>query len=236
MTVDWDDYAARYDGVFLKDPVYTDTLDVITKQVPENGEIQMLDLGCGTGNITYQLSRKYPGYFYTGVDPSENMRNIFQERFTGNPRIKVEDGNALEIPLGDGSVDCIVSNLALHHVKPPQRPRCAKEVARAMRRGGRLVYADRFVSFDGPPDTPEKCKEIIDIFSGWAKFCLDKGAFEKAVRILEQLPFDLTEDGEYPTSVDVWIKLLSAAGFEDFSIVPVQPEEFGIRVICCTLA
>lgn len=235
MTVDWDDYADRYDGVFLKDPVYTRTLDVILEQVSKGEEMDILDLGCGTGNITYQLSGEYPEYSYIGVDPSENMRKIFSDRFSGNPRCSVKDGNALDIPLPDSSIDCIVSNLALHHVKPKQRPDCAKEVARVVREGGRLVYADRFVSFAGPPDSPEKCKEIIDIFSGWAKFCLDNGAFEKAVRILEQLPFDLTEDGEYPTSVDVWTENLASAGFEGFAIVPVEPREFGIRIICCTL-
>jgi SAM-dependent methyltransferase len=236
MAVDWDEYANEYDGVFLKDPVYTDSLDIIVDLASPTGEMQVLDLGCGTGNITYLLSGKYPDCYYIGVDPSKNMRETFQERFAGNPRCRAEAGDSLAIPLPDGSVDCIVSNLALHHVTPPQREDCAREIARVSRKGCRLVYADRFVSFEGPPDTPEKCKEMIDRFCTWSKFCIDTGAFEKAVRILTQIPLDLTQDGEYPTSEEVWIRYFSSCGFGDFDVVPVEPREFGIKVICATFA
>lgn len=61
-------------------------------------------------------------------------------------RVRVEQGEATALPVGDGEVDLVVSLHTLHHVV--DWPTAVAEYARVLRPGGRLAYAEmpsRFV-------------------------------------------------------------------------------------------
>ena len=50
--------------------VYDYGKDLLALLDPKDGEV-ILDLGCGTGELTYEISKKTP--FVTGIDASEKM-------------------------------------------------------------------------------------------------------------------------------------------------------------------
>jgi SAM-dependent methyltransferase len=92
-----------------------------------------LDAACGTGRYAAYLARR--GHRVIGVDSSPDMLAL----------ARVADANFVQgdvhqLPLADGSVDIVVSALALVHV-PSLAPLMA-EFARVLRPGGHLVISD----------------------------------------------------------------------------------------------
>jgi SAM-dependent methyltransferase len=229
--LDWDEFATEYDAVFLEDPVYIDLLRLALEQVDDADGGQVLDLGCGTGNLTFQLLRSFPGANVLGVDPSEGMRELFARRFEGNPNVGVEDGGGTGIPAGDAQFDYVLSSLTLHHVSRDEKAECAFELARVLKPGGRLVYADRFCDVDGPPGDAGRARDLIEKMSGWALYCLEHGARDKALLILESIPNDLLENGEIVITATAWLDHLATAGFTDLKVLEVPPAQFGLKVI-----
>ena len=78
----------------------------------------ILDLGCGPGNITLPLARRFPGAQVIGVDGSPAMLAVARERADQQGlqidlRCSTLQGLALE------PVDLIVSNSLLHHLHEP---------------------------------------------------------------------------------------------------------------------
>jgi SAM-dependent methyltransferase len=232
--LDWDDFARDYDAVFLEDPLYIDLLQLALQQVEGAQGKSVLDLGCGTGNLTYQLLQKYPGANVLGVDPSEGMREHFTLRFADNPNVRVEDGDGTAVPAPGGEFDYILTSLTLHHVSRKRKGDCALELARVLRPGGKLVYADRFCDIDGPSGDPGRARDIIEKMSGWALYCLEHGAYRKALLIIESIHNDLLENGEIVVTADAWLDHLDAAGFTELRVLEVNPVKFGLKVICGT--
>lgn len=234
--LDWDEFAEDYDGVFLQDPVYINMLEMMLEQIDNANGRRILDLGCGTGNLTFQLLRKYPNVELVGVDPSAAMRELFSGRFEGVTNVSVSDGNGTSVPARDGEFDYLLTSLTLHHVTRGEKAGCARELARALKPGGTLLYADRFCDVDGPPGDPGRARDAIEKMVGWALYCLEHGAYRKMLMIIESIPNDLLENGEYVITAGVWLEYLAGAGFVNLELLDIPPSEFGLKIIRGTRA
>ena len=84
-------------------------LDLIAR-VPDNGISSIVDLGCGTGNVTKLLADRWPDADITGIDSSAEMLSGF-EAAVPNARFSVSD---IAGWTSDRPVDLIFSNAALH--------------------------------------------------------------------------------------------------------------------------
>jgi SAM-dependent methyltransferase len=94
-----------------------------------------LDAACGTGRHAEYLAGQ--GFTVIGVDSSPEMLERARTRVpSGDFRL----GDLRDLPLPDGSVDLVVSGLALSH-SPSLEPVLA-EFARVLRPGGRAVISD----------------------------------------------------------------------------------------------
>ncbi len=97
-----------------------------------------LDVGCGTGALATRLADL--GYEMVGVDPSEGMLRVLQER-TSRVRGVRGSGTSLEFP--DGSFDLVLSVAVLHHIAAPADVRrTLAEMVRVTRPGGRILVWD----------------------------------------------------------------------------------------------
>lgn len=232
--VDWDKVSERYNNIVIKDPLYKETLKTIVEQVMDAQEASMLDLGCGTGNLIRLLIDKYPDSKIFGVDPSPGMRMTTADLFSDYPNISIAEGDALDIPFPDQSFDYVMSNLALHHVPPDSRENCAVEIARVLKAGGHLVYSDYFCGVEGPPEDPERCRDIIERIMAKALHSLEHGAYEMMMAELEVIPKAIRKEEDYLTTVEVWIEAMEKTGFSDFEVTDIPPIDLA-RIIHCEL-
>ncbi len=94
-----------------------------------------LDVGCGTGALSAAIVDNCSPSSVAGVEPSEGFLKTAKENLAG--RATLHQGSATAIPLGDASVDVVVSGLVLNFV-PDQRAALA-EMARVTDKGGTIA-------------------------------------------------------------------------------------------------
>jgi len=109
----------------------------------------VLDLGCGDGAQREALMQRFPRSRWIGVDRSPGMLARFRAGPGGAPRWLPAAwrprsrpwavcADAEQLPLADGSVDCVYSNLMLNWHPAPHR--VFPELARVLRVGGLLLF------------------------------------------------------------------------------------------------
>lgn len=99
---------------------------------------RVLDLGCGTGNAALLAARA--GAVVTGVDPAPRLVQVAQRRAEAEgASIDFRSGEAGSIPLGDGSVDVVVSVFAV--IFAPDPGAAAAEMSRVLGANGRIVLS-----------------------------------------------------------------------------------------------
>jgi ubiquinone/menaquinone biosynthesis C-methylase UbiE len=108
--------------------------------LPARRPLAMLDLGSGVGRFAPALAGAFGGPVY-GVEPSANMRRV-AEATAQAPGVTYLAGEAAAIPLPDHSVDGVLMFLSFHHF--PDRVAAAREIARVLRPGGRVLLRSAF--------------------------------------------------------------------------------------------
>ena len=231
---DWDNFSKQYDGVFTEDPVYTGMLRQMGELIARTGAKRVLDLGCGTGNLTAVALDHLPAATVLAVDPSEGMRETCSGRFAGQERVEVVDGSATDIPAADAAFDLVISSLALHHVTVEEKGRAARELARVTAPGGELLYMDVFVDVDGGPGDPLWYRDVIDKTVAWALCSLKAGAYRHMNILLRTLVCCLEQDGEYLVTPESWRGMLAESGFTMMDSINVEPDSCGLKVLRAT--
>ncbi|MGI5188638.1 class I SAM-dependent methyltransferase [Promicromonospora sp. CA-289599] len=103
----------------------------------------VLDVGCGTANLALTVLRAQPAARVTGLDPDAGALRVAARKATRRRvPITLVQGFADRLPNGDGSLDHIVSALALHHVPEEGRVLFAREALRVLRPGGKVTIVD----------------------------------------------------------------------------------------------
>ena len=86
---------------------------------------QVLDLGCGPGDVMVRFARRFPGSFITGVEGASAMVNLAKQRIQDEGliyRLSVVEGllPGVELPNHDHDYKAIISNSLLHHLHKPE--------------------------------------------------------------------------------------------------------------------
>lgn len=106
-------------------------------------EAEVLDIGCGTGDMLRLLHRERPDLRITGMDFSPNMLRIAKKRCRSIEGIRLKRGNAMQLPFPDRSYDGACISFALRNTADYSRT--LQEAARVLRPGGVLMVIDSFV-------------------------------------------------------------------------------------------
>ena len=102
------------------------------------GALQVLDVGCGTGNLSSCLADDPEIVSIRGVDVSAAYVE-YAERRNDDPRVDFQVADACTLPFPDASFDCSVSMLMLQFI--PQPDLAVREMRRVTRRGGTVAAA-----------------------------------------------------------------------------------------------
>jgi ubiquinone/menaquinone biosynthesis C-methylase UbiE len=102
-----------------------------------SGHVHILDLGCGTGEITRRLADRYPQADIVGVDILDgNLAIARSESGAFGARLRYETGDAFALAYADARFDLVVCRHMSQAV--PEFPRVLDEIGRVLKRGGWL--------------------------------------------------------------------------------------------------
>jgi len=116
--------------------------DEFVAQVELFDGAQVLEIGCGTGNITQRLKRASPGAQLTGVDPDPRALARAGRKFRNAAGIRFDRGYAQELPYADESFDRVLSSMMLHHLGDDVKAAAVAEAFRVLRPGGSIHVVD----------------------------------------------------------------------------------------------
>jgi ubiquinone/menaquinone biosynthesis C-methylase UbiE len=102
----------------------------------------VLEIGCGTGNLTIRAKKTQPLIEATGSDPDPLALKRAQRKALRLSGIRFERGYAQRLPYPDGEFDRVLSSMMLHHLDSYAKSAAAAEVFRVLRPGGRLHLVD----------------------------------------------------------------------------------------------
>lgn len=201
----FDSIAAEYtDQIRRCVPRYDEMLWAVLDYLPADLAPQnMLELGCGTGNLTLRLAEKYPTAQLHLADFSAGMIAECQKRL--GPAAKItphaQDFRAIHLP--ENSLDLVASSISLHHLTDSEKQSLFKNIATWLRPGGIFVFSDQFAG---------KTKEIYDRhLAHWRTAAQKLGATE--AEWTAWMEHQAAHDHHSPIADQIdWLK---AAGFEN---------------------
>lgn len=135
----WDEYSAKFDSEHdtENESAWMDTLEEL---LGGDKRKNVLDLGTGTGFLANMTARL--GYPSVGIDLSTDMMRHAVRHATADGSAAIYmSGNALELPLMDGTVDAIVNARLIWTIIEPDD--MLREWLRVLRPGGKLLCFNR---------------------------------------------------------------------------------------------
>ena len=116
--------------------------DALVAQAELSDGLRILEIGCGTGNVTVRAKRAAPGADVVGSDPDPVALTRARRKARGLPGIRFERAYAQELPFADGEFDRALSSMMLHHLDEDVKAGAAAEIHRVLRPGGSLHIVD----------------------------------------------------------------------------------------------
>lgn len=166
---------------------------------------RVLDVGCGPGALTGELSRRLGPASVAAVDPSEPFVAAIRQR---HPTVAVQRATAERLPFADREFDAALAQLVVHFMADPVAG--LREMARVTRAGG--VVAACVWDHEGgtsplgvfwraarelDPDVPDEAG-----MAGARRGHLARLLHEAGLRSIEETT--LSVDVEHPTFEDWW--------------------------------
>jgi tRNA (cmo5U34)-methyltransferase len=137
--------AADFDRIIVElIPHYTDMVRALVAALPFDGntQIQVLDLGCGTGTVAKRVLDIFPHAEVTCIDLADNMIAMAKAKLGSCARVRYITGDFNTFD-SNSKYDAIVSSLALHHlVTDEDKRRFYRRSYQGLKPGGVFYNAD----------------------------------------------------------------------------------------------
>lgn len=212
----WTRRAASWDHGAENNPGLVKVVDqVVALAAPSAGEAAV-DLGCGSGQLTFKIAPSVRSVL--AVDVSDEMIRLLGEHAAKRAVANIEGRVAPieHLSLAAESVDLVVSNYVLHHLRDPDKATLVANAARWLRPGGRLVVGDMMFGRGGDARDRQVISSKVLLLvkkgpGGWWRIA------KNAVRYLARVQ-------ERPVSMAAWVQMFERAGLVEVEAVPVVNE------------
>lgn len=114
---------------------YRDKVLHFVSQLPKEGRLLGLEIGCGTGVYTHHFA-EFNKIEIVGMDLSENMLKIAKAKY---PHIRFEQDNIEDLKYEDSMFDFCVGFNIVHHF--PYKTKLFRNIARVLKAGG-IFYCE----------------------------------------------------------------------------------------------
>ena len=151
----WSEYALCYDKVLNNSLIYPALINTLIGHhnpgpapIPEGTVV--LDLGAGTGNLTYLLAERSARRLVVSIDSNTMMLNVLRQKCEpflreddqGPGVIAIKQDISSLYGLNDGFFDYVVLNNVLYSLEPEAAKACLEEVYRVLKPGGELRFSE----------------------------------------------------------------------------------------------
>ena len=112
---------------------------------PPDARAEILELGCGTGALSYAILHAFPGCHVLALDGSTSMLDRTREHLARfGPRLRLEPFALEKDDWREhmSGKDAVLSSLAIHHLDGNAKRRLYAQAGRAVSSGGALLIAD----------------------------------------------------------------------------------------------
>jgi ubiquinone/menaquinone biosynthesis C-methylase UbiE len=135
------DYA-RYWGPVLEETARR-LLEYVEPFVAQRGgRVRVLEVGAGTGTLLLAALERWPLAEFVATEPARGMLDLAESRVHGarpnDSRVTFVEGLADALPVGDNSIDLVISSFVLQLV--PDRLAALREAGRLLMPGGMVAY------------------------------------------------------------------------------------------------
>ena len=104
---------------------------------------RVLEIGCGTGNLTLLIKHLHPKADVVGIDPDDMALSRARRKASRRHlAVQFDHGFGQRLPYRDGSFDCVVSAFMLHHLDADVKRAVLVEALRVLTPDGRLHVVD----------------------------------------------------------------------------------------------
>jgi SAM-dependent methyltransferase len=165
-TLDWQHWFARWEAMqncYVPHRLYRFDLMLKLADLPREGEMNILDLGCGPGALSFCALRHYPNARIVAVDFDPVMLAIGQG-VAETDRIqfvRVDLRQADWWETYEEKFDLIVSSTALHWLSEENMKHLYARVYQALKPGGQFFNSDHMASND--PDVQAHYRKLLHV-------------------------------------------------------------------------
>ena len=194
--------AEEYDGNRRKfipcfDDFYQNTTKFIVSNI--NEPKQIIDLGAGTGLLTYFWYQQCPNSEYVLVDIADEMLNVARKRFESIGNVSYQIENYID-KLPDVLFDTVISALSIHHLEDEDKAKLFTRIYNSLPSGGLFINYDQFCAGQA---------EINNWFNSyWENHLATSGLTDKDIELWKE-----RRKLDKECSVEQEVDMLKNAGF-----------------------
>lgn len=217
----WTRRAASWDHGAGNNPGLVKVVERAIVESEPGATMDCIDLGCGSGQLTLRLAPMVRSI--RAIDVSQAMIDLLLQNASaaGVTNVTGEAVPIERLTVESGSVDLVVTNYALHHLRDPDKAVLVRRAHEWLRPGGRLVVGDMMFGRGGDARDRAIISSKLTLLirkgpGGWWRIAKNSGRY-------------LLRFQERPVSMASWVQMCMAAGFEDVQAVPVVNEAAVVR-------
>ena len=128
-----------YDHPWPQKLFYGKVHQVLLNKTLELQPDQILDAGCGTGELMTKMARRWPAVNLTGLDLSHQMLAVARDKSFACPSTHLLEGTVYQIPAATQQFDLITNTISSHFYM--QFDQALNEFYRVLKPGGTLAMA-----------------------------------------------------------------------------------------------
>jgi len=125
-------------------PRYREMLWALLEYLPSDAQPRnILELGCGTGNLSVLLRARYPDAIIRLVDISSDSLQTCEQRFSPTPRLVFQQADFRDLRFADSQFDLVISSIAVHHLTAEEKRVMFGKINCWLSANGVFAYADQ---------------------------------------------------------------------------------------------